>query len=109
LAGLISGFESWLVGLKKYETPIAIRLENMIDMMDWNCVASYSEKWKDALTKDEVLVRSPRFVALHNPTPGEDGDTHVVDLHTSDARLMCMASAGYRCAGLGSRCKRCHF
>lgn len=90
LAGLISGFESWLVGLKKHETPIAIRLENFIDMMDWNCVASYSEGWKDALTKGEVLVRSPRFVELIDE--GE-GDSSIVDLHTSDARLMCMASA----------------
>ena len=62
LAGLISGFESWLVGLNMYETPIAIRLENLIDSMDWNCVASYSMGWKDALTKGDVLVRSPEFV-----------------------------------------------
>jgi hypothetical protein len=59
-------------------------------MMDWNCVASYSEGWKDALTKGEVLVRSPRFVELIDE--GEGGSS-IVDLHTSDARLMCMASA----------------
>ena len=85
LAGLISGFESWLVGLNMYETPIAIRLENLIDSMDWNCVASYSMGWKDALTKGDVLVRSPEFV--------NDLSTTVVSLYNSDTRLLCMASA----------------
>lgn len=52
-------------------------------------MASYSEKWKDALTRGEVLVRSPRFVELVEVGAGST----VVDLYTSDARLMCMASA----------------
>lgn len=54
-------------------------------MLSWNCVASYSETWKDAVTKGPVLLNTPASATLEGGV--------MVDLHTSDARLICMANA----------------
>lgn len=90
VAGLDGG---WTPGLKQYETPIAIRFTHLIDVMNWNCAAVYSSNWKDALTKAEPLLRSPTTTSVSTAI-GDDGDgvfaTKDVDLHTSDARLLCM-------------------
>ena len=40
-----------------YETPLAIRWTSLIDAIFWNCVASYSDVYKDALTLARPVVQ----------------------------------------------------
>ena len=47
---------SQLPVLSQFETPIAIRWTSLIDAVFWNCVATYSDAYKDALTRQRPLV-----------------------------------------------------
>ena len=84
LVATFAGMEAWAVGLK-YETPITLRFTSFIDSIMWNCVATYSPDWKDALTKEDTLIDIP------SSTTNEYEQT--IDLHTSDSRLMCIVNA----------------
>ena len=67
LAGLIEGLKAWVVGIEKYETPFAIRFTRLIDTLDWNCAATYSTGWKDAITKNKkTLIYAPWKITLGN-------------------------------------------
>lgn len=41
-----------------YETPLAIRWTSLIDVVFWNCVASFSTTYNDGLTKRRPIVNS---------------------------------------------------
>lgn len=62
--------------IAQYETPIAVRFTNYVAAIWWNCVAFYSEDFKDTLTKE-----APAVPVL---------DT---SLHTTGNRLSCMLQA----------------
>jgi len=81
----VAGLQEWAVYLNTFETPIAIRFTHLIDMMNWNCAAIYSDSWKDSLTKKEPLLHTPKETILEN------GDT-TIQLHSSDLRLLCMVN-----------------
>jgi len=84
------------VGLQQYETPYAVRFTHLIDVINWNCAAVYSSDWKDALTKNDVLLHAPPTIAgvAELNIVGGVAELKVdVNLHTSDTRLMCMASS----------------
>lgn len=76
----------WTPGLAMYETPMAVRFTHLIDMLDWNCAASYSADWKDAIDRGEPLVRTPGTVQVADA----DGAVSALNIHSSDARLLCM-------------------
>ena len=88
VAALQGGFSP---ALRQYETPLVLRFTRLIDLLDWNCAASYSEDWRDALTFGDPLVRTPSDV---NVTRTNSTADHVrYDLNTSDSRLLCMVHA----------------
>ena len=58
-----------------------VRFTHLIDVMHWNCAAMYSTGWKDALTLEEPLLRSPSSTGT------------ITSLHNSPARLLCMVHA----------------
>jgi len=45
--------------LKDFETPVTIRYTNFYDATFWNCIASYSESFKDLLTGEVPAVKVP--------------------------------------------------
>ena len=55
---LLTGIPTLVQVLKGYETPIAIRFTNYFDSTWWNCVATYSSDFKDALTKERPAISS---------------------------------------------------
>mmetsp|Transcript_26657 Transcript_26657/g.37568 ORF Transcript_26657/g.37568 Transcript_26657/m.37568 type:complete len:541 (+) Transcript_26657:113-1735(+) len=84
LVGTVAGFEAWTEGLKLYETPVALRFAHLIDVLNWNCAAIYSQTWKDAITKSNTLLHTPATIDIN----GND-----ITLHTSDTRLLCIVNA----------------
>ena len=89
VAALQGGFSP---ALRQYETPLVLRFTRLIDLLDWNCAASFSDDWRDALTFGDPLVRTPPNA---NATRQANSTTDEVrfDLHTSDSRLLCMVHA----------------
>lgn len=72
----------WTPGLEYYEIPISVRFTHLIDVMNWNCAAVYSEGWLDALTKStDPVLRVPETSA------------GITDMHTSSIRQLCMVHA----------------
>eukprot|EP00977_Amphora_coffeiformis_P003851 scaffold768_cov166-Amphora_coffeaeformis.AAC.9 len=60
-------------GIRTYETPVAIRFTSYFDSLWWNCVASYSANYKDAITHERPEVVAP------------DSDMHVTSLRADCA------------------------
>ena len=101
LAGTPPGFQSttfglvvaiqagWVPALGLYETPIAVRFTRLIDALDWNCAAVYSQKWDDALTKTEPIIRTPTTAKNVDASSGLFVQERDVSLHTSDTRFLC--------------------
>ena len=85
IAGLVESFKAWTVGLNQMETIYVVRFTHLIDTINWNCAAVYSPDWKNAINKQDDLIHAPDTIQL-------SGDL-TVNLNTSDARLLCMASA----------------
>jgi len=91
LVGLIEGLKAWTIGLSQFETPYAILVSHLVDVLNWNCAAVYSPAWKDALTGNDVLLYAPPAIFLSDDS--NDNSTTMVELHNSDTRLICMASS----------------
>lgn len=78
--------DGWTPGILMYETPIQIRFTRLIDVTNWNCAAVYSAGWKDALTKDDPLLRAPEHIL--------DSQKNVdVKINESNPRFLCMVHA----------------
>lgn len=75
--------------LSLYETPIAVRFTRLIDALDWNCAAVYSQKWDDALTKTDPIIRTPKEAKKVDASSGLFVQEKDVSLHTSDTRFLC--------------------
>jgi hypothetical protein len=56
-------------------------------MVNWNCAAIYHTTWKDALSKEDPIVRAPENI-VHS-----DGTSGAKSLHNSDSRMLCMVHA----------------
>ena len=47
---LLTLLESVIPSINAYETPMAIRFTNLVDSLNWNCVAAYHPTFKSSLT-----------------------------------------------------------
>ena len=59
------------------ETPIVVRYTSLIDAVSWNCIATYSDSYLDALTKERPKLSTP------------------VAFHDTPTRIACVLSAQY--------------
>ena len=74
--------DGWAPGFAATETPIISRLVQLIDKMNWNCVAVYSSTWKDAISKEDPKIPTP----VDHPAKG-------IVFHSSATRQLCMVHA----------------
>ena len=89
--GLVAGITAgWDPALKLHETPIAIRFTWLISALNWNCAAVYSQKWDDALTKTDPIIRTPKEAKKVDASSGLFVQEKDVPLHTSDTRFLCL-------------------
>ena len=90
LFGLVASIQGgWVPALSLYETPISVRYTRLIDSLDWNCAAAYSDHWDDALTRVDPLVRAPSSVEVPSGIFG----TQEIDLRASAPRFLCAVHA----------------
>ena len=69
------------------ETPIVVRYTSLIDAVSWNCIATYSDSYLDALTKARPTLAAP--VAFHcwRIELDADGDLHELTFGRAGARI----------------------
>eukprot|EP00523_Entomoneis_sp_CCMP467_P007781 CAMPEP_0168735780 /NCGR_PEP_ID=MMETSP0724-20121128/9516_1 /TAXON_ID=265536 /ORGANISM="Amphiprora sp., Strain CCMP467" /LENGTH=968 /DNA_ID=CAMNT_0008782947 /DNA_START=93 /DNA_END=3001 /DNA_ORIENTATION=- len=75
---IVHGMSGALIapGISEYETPLAIRFSNYYRVLAWNCIATYSDSYKDTITKEKPAVAVP-----------------VTEMHQTPIRAACAAQA----------------